>query len=511
MSYPKQLVRLDLRRGFLRDIPPHEVPLEFVDICRNVLFRDGIATRKSGSRNAYTDAIAVAAPTQMLHALNAERNDTNYWLLFEADGTAWSIESVNAVQIDNGLLQATVNPFQHSSGLLNGVPVYSNGVDEPVYWGVSNLLTLPDWTSTETCQFLAVFKFHLFALNISGPSGTFPNLVKWSSAAEPGTVPSSWTPAADNDAGSVELSDSPGPVLCAYPLRDSMIFYKRSSMYLAQFVGGNNVFSFRKVQSASGALTPQSVCDINGQHLVVTDGDIVLTDGTNRRTIGESRNKDWLFNQLDQNNFRNLFCTYSRARNEVLIGFPEAGNQFATLGLVYDIQADSFGVEELDSVVAAPVGFVNDDAASNTWASRTDTWAEATDVWGQSNLEAARDSIVHVKASSLSQQDTQDAVSLSATIGKRSMHFDQPERVKFVKRVHVMTGDNAGTLLVRVGGQMTPTGPTTWSNEVSITSPDQIVNCFAMGRYISVEVRSIGAEVWKVTGIDLEVEIRGYH
>lgn len=511
MSFPKRVFRVRPGRGFISDTPAHEAGPDFWTACSNVHFRDGFAERILGSRDAYSTALATAAPVQLLHAVNAEVSDTNYWILFEADGTAWAIEGSNATQVDASLLQATSNPFVHSSALLNGLPVYSNGSDEPVYWAGANLVTLPDWTATESCQFITVFKYHIFAMNISGPGGTFPNLVKWSAAAEPGTVPNSWTAAADNDAGDVELSDSPGQLVCAYPLRDSLIFYKRSSMYMAQFVGGNNVFSFRKIQSASGALAPKSVCDVNGQHLVVSDGDILLTDGTNRRSIGESRTKDWLFNQIDQDNYRNLFCRYNRARDEVLIGFPEAGSQFCTMALVYDLNRDSFGVESLDTIVDAPVGFINDDVASNTWADRTDTWAAAADQWGSSTIAAARDSIVHIDATTMEQQDTTDSVAEAASLGKHSMHFGEPERIKFIRKVHIRARANFGTLLVRIGGQMTPTGSTTWSNEVSVIAPDQVVNCEALGRYISVEIRTTGSDVWKLTGIDLEGELRGYY
>lgn len=512
MSFPKRVFPVAPRRGFISDTPAHEAGPDFYTLATNVHFRDGFAERILGNRLAYTTALATASPVQLLHALNAEVSDTNYWLLFEADGTAWAIEGTNASQIDNSLLQATTQPFEHSSALLNGLPVYSNGSDEPVYWAGGNLVTLPDWTATETCQFIAVFKFHIFAMNISGPAGTFPNLVKWSSAAEPGTVPNSWTPAATNDAGDVELADSPGAVLCAYPLRDTLVFYKRSSMYTAQFVGGNNVFSFRKVQSASGALTPRSVCDVNGQHFVVSDGDILLTDGTNRRSIGEARVKDWLFNQLDQDNYRNLFCTYNRGRDEVLIAFPTAGNQFCNLGLVYDMNRDSFGVRELAGLAAAPVGFVNDAVESNTWADRaSDTWDSAVDPWGSSTIAAARDSIVHVDATTLRQQDTGDAVAVGASLGKHSMHFGEPERIKYIRKVHIRARQDFGTLLVRVGGQMTPTGPIAWSQERAVTAPDQVVNVQAIGRYISVEVRSNSTEVWKITGLDLEGEMRGYY
>jgi hypothetical protein len=281
-------------------------------------------------------------------------------------------------------------------------------------------------------------------------------------------------------------------------------------MYQAKYVGGDNFFTFRKVQAASGALTRRSVCDVNGQHLVVTDGDIVLTDGANRRSIGESRTKDWLFNQLDQSNYANLFCKYNRSQGEVLIGFPSSGNEFCDTGLVYNVGQDSFGVRELDQVTHAAVGFVNDTTESNTWADRTETWAAAVGPWGGSTVAAARDSMVLIRTDEMHQQDVTDAVDVTAYLGKYSMPFNDAARVKFLRRIHVRAKANYGTLLVRAGSQMEPNDTIAWSDEVSITDPEQIVNCFAQGRYISVEIRSTGSEVWKVTGLDLEIEQRGY-
>lgn len=510
MSYPKETIKLRPTRGFISDIPAHEVGPDFYTQMTNITIRNGFAQRLPGSRSIYTTALATAAPGQLLHAVNCENAGTNYWLLFESDGTAWAIETTNATQIDNTLLAAVTSPESFSSALLNGVPVISNGTDEPVYWAGANLVTLPDWTATESCGFIAVFKFHVFALDISGPGGTFTSLLRWSSSAEPGTVPNSWTPDASNDAGDVELSDSPGGLLCAYPLRDSLMIYKRSSTYQCRYVGGNQVFNFRKVQSAHGALTRRSVCDVNGQHLVVSDGDIVLTDGTNRRSIGEARVKDYLFNQLDQTNYPHLFCTYNRAQDEVLIGIPSSGSTYADVGLIYNVKQDSFGVRDLADVVHGAVGFVNDTAEANAWQDRTETWADAVGTWGSSTVSSARDSLVTIEAATMRQQDVIDAETKTAYLGRYSMPFGQPERIKFIKRLHVRAKASYGTLFVRVGSQMEPNDAISWCNEVAITDPEQVVNCFAQGRYISVEVRSAGSDVWQLTGIDLEAEFRGY-
>lgn len=510
MSYPKQLAQLRPVRGFVSDTPAHEVSPEFWTHMENVVMRGGFAQRVPGSRSVYTTALGVAAPGQLLHAVNCEYSGANYWLLFEDDGTAWAIEGSNATQIDATLLQAITDPASFSSTLLNGVPIISNGSDEPVYWGGGNLATLTGWTATETCQFITAFKYHLFALDISGPGGTFRSLLRWSDAAAPGTIPASWTPGAANEAGDVELSDSPGELLCAYPLRDSLIIYKRSAMYQAKYVGGDNVFNFRTLQTSYGALARHGVCDVGGQHLVVTDGDIILTDGSNRRSIGEARVKNWMFNQLGQDTYQNLFCTFNRAQGEVLIGFASSGSEFCDTGLVYNVELDSFGVRELDQVTCAPVGIVNDTTESNTWGDRTETWADSTGPWGGSTVSSARDSMVLIHTDEMHQQDLNDAQTMDAHLGKYSMALGDVARIKFLKRIHVKTGANYGTLYIRAGSQMEPNDAITWSDEVTITDPEQIANCFAMGRYISIEIRGAGSDVWKVTGLDLELEMRGY-
>lgn len=512
MSYPKQLLRLQPQRGFIADTADHEAGPEFWTGCRNVQFRDGFATRLQGNREAYAPEVANIAPGEFYHAQNTDLTGLNWWLMMEINGDVHAIVAGTESKIDNGLLTPVLKPWEYSSSLINGIPLISNSRDEPVYWpGTGNLLVLPNWPAGDSCRFIAVLKFHVFALNISGPGGEFEHLVRWSAATEPGTVPSSWTPGADNDAGDVELADSPGPLICAYPLGDALYLYKRAATYQARFVGGNSVFAFRKVQSASGALTPRSVADLGGAHLIVADGDIILNDGTTRRSLGESRVKDWMFNQLDTDEFFQLFCTYNRAKDEVVIGFPSTGSEYADTALVYDISRDAFGVRDLNQVTHAPVGLVRDAVPANTWANRTETWSAATGVWARSLAVGATDSLMTLEAQDFIQEDVAEPVALNAIVSRTGLTFGEPERIKFVKRVHIRTRETYGELLVRVGGQMTPNGPIDWSSDVSVTADQQIVNVFAQGRYIGVEVRSSDNVTWKLTGVDIEAELRGYH
>jgi len=508
MSYPKRLLRLRPTRGVAADPSANEVAEDFYTAASNVHFRDGFAGRVLGSRAAYG-----ALPTAVLHLLNARIDTSNFWLVFGAD-EIHALETSNADDVTGSALTPVTQPWQWATGLLNGVPVATNGLDAPRYWAGdvgTPFATLPDWPAATLCKSIVPFAFHLVAFDIDGPSGHFQNQVKWSGVAEPGSVPSAWTPAADNEAGDAELSETPGPNLLGVPLRGSLAIYKRSSVYSMDYVGGNDIFAFRQVFSNSGALTRHAVADLSdGRHFVVGDGDIYITDLVSRHTVARDRMRDFVFNQLDQDNYENLFAVYHRAKNEVWVCFPEQGSQYCTLAVVYDVQHDSWGVRVLPNVTCAAIGIVNDTSPSEAWTDAAYTWEDAARLWNRPNYSLAVESLVTGAGTTATQHDTQDAVTMAASLSRYDLTFAEPERVKFVKRLHVRGKTGNGTLYVRVGARMTPTEAITWASEVTLVEAEQIVDVFAQGRYISVEIRSEDADVWTVTGIDLEAELRGY-
>jgi hypothetical protein len=508
VSYPKKLLRLRPTRGVAADLPANEVGEDFYTGASNVHFREGFAGRVLGSRAAYG-----TLPVDVLHMLNARIGTTNFWLFFGAD-EIHANETSNTTDVTGAALTSASAPWRWSSTLLNGVPCVTNGLDLPRYWAGdvgTPFADLPGWPASTSCRSIVAFQFHLVALDIDGPAGHFEAQLKWSDAAEPGTVPASWTPAADNEAGDAQLGDTPGPLMCAVPLRGSLLIYKRSGVYSMDYIGGDDVFAFRQVFSASGALTRHAVCDLSdGRHFVVGDGDIYITDGVSRLSVAQDRMRGFVFNQLDQDNYENLFVVYHRAKNEVWVCFPEQGSTYCTLAAVYDVAHDAFGVRVLPNVTCAAIGIVNDTSPSEAWQDQTYTWADALRLWNQPNYSLAVESLLTGYGTTAEQHDTQDAVELAASLSRYDLTFGEPERVKFLRRVHVRARTSFGTLYVRVGSRYTPSDSILWSAEVALVEPEQVVNTFAQGRYISVEVRSEDSNVWLVTGIELEAELRGY-
>lgn len=508
MSYPRQTLQLS-PSGIVSDIPAHEVGLDAYTTGQNVQFRNAIAQRVAGSRAVYG-----ALPSSVRHMLNARIGSTNFWLFWGASSVV-ARETSNSNDITGAALSSVPAPWYYASTIINGLPVFTNGLELPRWWGGAvgtPFADLPGWPAGTICRSIVAFRSFLFALDIHGPGGDFENQVKWSDQAAAGQVPATWTASSTNLAGSAYLSDTPGPCMCAVPMRGSLIVYKRAGTYAFDLVNDiNQVFSVRTLFTSSGALTRHSVVDINGRHLVVGDGDIFLTDGTTRLSVGQNRMKSYLFGQLDQTNYENLFAVYHRAKNEVWIAYPESGNTFCTKALVYDVANDRFGVRDLASVTCAAIGVVNDTAISEAYDVHPETFDSTSRFFNTENYSLAAESLVTGYSTTASMQDTGDAVTVAGLVGKYDITMGDPQRVKLVRRAHVRAQAGCGTLYVRVGGRMTPNGSITWSSEFTLTEPNQLAPLFAAGRYISVEVRSSGAEVWTIAGIDLEYELRGYH
>lgn len=511
MSYPKRQKRLRPRRGVNSDTPAWAVSDDAYTQADNIVFRLGMAERAPSVVAVY-DPPSVA-PYALL---NAQIDGTNFWV-YAGASSIYAVQTSVHTEITHASGQQTQTDIEKLSlGLLNGIPFFNNTLDEPMYWDgnvANDFLDLPGWTATETCSFMVPHRFHLFAFGIDGPSGAFPNQIKWSDAAAPGNVPASWTAAATNEAGDTVLADTPGVLITAANLRGSLMIYKNGSTHVADYVGGQEIYAFRTLFVQSGALCRHSVVDVNGQHLVVTDGDIVLTDGSNIRSIAQNRRKRFLFNQLDQDNYQNLFVVYHRSKNEVWICFPESGNEFATRAMIYDVANDAWGDRELPGIAFAAAGIINDTAADETWDADTDTWDSDTTLWNAENFSLATEELVLADAATPDFLEVgRGDESLTSTLAKYSIDFGEPERYKFVKRVHLQVEALPSVdFSVRVGTQRSSEDSITWGTAQTYNSDDSFVNVLAMGRLISIEISVTTTQPFKITGVDLEAELRGYH
>jgi hypothetical protein len=511
MSYPKQLVRLTPNGGFNFDTVASEVGGHWTT-GENVLVRNGFASRIAGRRIAYGSLSA-----NPLKSVNVQSGGVNYWVYVSEDAQHVVAGSTHSNVTLLGGLTTQAAAHKHSLSLLNGVVIHNNAANPPMFWPGSpsdEFEALPGWPTGAVAQKIIAHRFHLFALGMEDGSGAFPMKFLWSHAAEPGAVPSTWSPAADNEAGDSQLSDTRGPVLDGVKLRESLLLYKPTSVYLVDYIAGragSEIFSVRPLFSTFGALNSQSQVDIGGRHFVVSQNDVILHDGSQYESIAHRIVRRFLFNNLNQDALDSLFVVANPRHNEVWVCFPETNSPIANKALAWNWQSGAWSAPfDIPLAHHGALGIINDDAPSKIWDDQNYTWDSAAFTWNQQGFRLIEDSLLLTGEDALHLMDSEDALSVSASFGKHQMHFGESDRVKFIRQIHVRAPVGFGTLNVRLGSQMSISDPVTWSPTITLTEPEQIAKVSVQGRFISLEISSNGVARWTIPGVDMEIELRGY-
>ena len=130
------------------------------------------------------------------------------------------------------------------------------------------------------------------ALNLTEGGTNLPNKVRWGDTAEDFNFPSTWTAAATNDAGAVTIGDEADEIIDGLALKESFIIYKGNSTWIANYIGGNLVFSFKKLFNDTGILTRNCVQEFEGKHFVVTQGDVIVHNGVSKQSVATNAVKN---------------------------------------------------------------------------------------------------------------------------------------------------------------------------------------------------------------------------
>lgn len=493
--------------GHVLDIDPSELSPQVLSLARNVNMRKGFPSRIRGRRVAYT-----GVPMSPLHMLNFNLNSFNWWLLFGAS-QIYAAETNNAYDVSIAGQSATSNPYQWSSTLLNGIPVFTNGLNTPRYWtgdSADDALELPNWPANTTCKFIVAFRFHIFALDIDGPDGAFNNLIMWSDATEPGAVPQSWTPAADNEAGSAFCADTQGACIAGSPLGTQLMIYKPGSIYAVEYAGQppDNIFTVRPVNRSAGLIAPHALKTIGTAQAAVGNDDVIMTDGVNARSIADSRIKRALANSIDETNARNVFTVYDHNARELWVCVPETGNQFATIAHIWDERRDNWVTRDLVAAKYAAVGYVNDDVQSQVWDDDTGTWDSDFSTWNEAQ-QGGKQNVLLSDSNGLYVEDVPDVTAVDATIQRLDLAFDDPEQIKVTSRVYI-EGSGAGlsSLWFRLGARNSTDAGIAWGPYVQRQSGGREYE--TAGKFISIEINNDNdTQEWTVNKITIEAEYDG--
>lgn len=266
-----------------------------------------------------------------------------------------------------------------TGGVISGILVLNNGVNDPQYWSQANastrLANLPNWPADTKAQVIRSFKNFLIALDVTTGGTNFPYLVKWSHSASAGAVPSSWDhtdPAFD--AGQFDLGETKDFLVDCLPIGpDLNIIYKEQTTWGMQFIGHPYIFKFFNIFGNQGMFAPQCAVEfMSGQHAVLTRGDFIVHNGQTFRSVIDGRNRKNLFNAIDPTNWQRVFVAHNAKFSEVWICFPTIGSDFCDEALIWNYREDTWTRRELPQITDIKAGIINP-GVNDTWDSGPNT------------------------------------------------------------------------------------------------------------------------------------------
>jgi len=412
------------------------------------------------------------------------------------------------------------NAGEMTSGVLNGIPVFNAPNMPPWYLDMSGgtdiVKPLPNWLAGSAANVLAPFNQHLFAGSVLGASLDYERLA-WSDVAGPGTVPATWTPTATNQAGDLNLGVGIGPVMAMRGLGPQLMVYRASGCWAVQYVGRPYIYTARKVSSDVGAATRNSVADVMGQHVVLSPGDMIITDGTNARSIGEGRVKSTLFGQISDDGLTRCHVYAVPGANEVVFALAIGRDDACNLAYVWNTVRDKWSVRELPLTTAADIGLVPINAPILRWDADAGSWDTDFDPWDAPPAGGFKPEVISASPNNsqlytLDKGNTRfDGSNIAASLERTGIALDDSPGVKHVFGLYpAIDGTPGDVVSVQIGTQMAPDAPVTWLTAEPYTiGTSRRVDKLAQGKYFGVRFSATNVGRWSVGGFAFEYAERG--
>jgi hypothetical protein len=397
------------------------------------------------------------------------------------------------------------------------------------------------WPANYIADWIAPFGKYLVAGNITKAGVNYPQLVKWSHPADPGSLPLKWDPTNPaNDAGEYPLTDSAGSLVFGLGLGRQFMLYKEDCIVKMRWIGGNNIFDFNdKVSEVQGLLAANCACNFGKKltsHFCIGQDDVFIHNGQTVESVIEGRLRRWLFNNIDVNNYARCFVVPNYANSEVWLCFPEQGAEQPTLALIWNWTDNSMGVRELlrtttgsaSRTTAAlkgtpciAVGTISDTSVE-PW-SDPGTWDSDTTIWDSrvfspvvsrtlmADRSAAKlvyrlDSSNQFDGTDFEMSLQREGLAITGRDRQGNWRVDT-ESEKLVQGLWPrVTGELGTVIYFSVGVQDRSEDEISWSTEVSYTlGTDEHCDFYESGKIFSVKMRAPQGKTVVLLGYELDV------
>lgn len=515
--------------GLVRDLKPHELPLNAWSAMQNMRARGRFMESFLGQEQVL--GTPSVAPYTVLYTPDGS---TNLWVyaglsaIYGTDGTTHTnlsrtTPAYGATAEDNW-----------TGGLLGDVAILNNGIDVPQFWlpkGAmdTDFADLTNWPASTTCKAMRSFKQYLIALDVTKSNVRYPHMIKWSHPADPRTVPASWNEAdPTKDAGEYTLADTPGFVLDCLPLRDINVVYKEDSVWGMQWVGGIWIFRFYKIFDFGLRVRRALTTIPKGRHFFWTGDDLVVHDGQNDSSVLTNRDRTWLNNNTNLQYQNRFFCTTNWKYNEAwfcfVFGNPAGGYEFPNLAAVFNYEENTLTFRDLPSVSYIAECPIVTSASGDTWAGDSAAWSTDQTPWGDRSFSGAFKKLLlvspsNVKLYAADRGTTWAGTTFSSSLERTGMGIPlkagaPPDltQTKILKEVWPrITGPSGSVVNIYITAQRYVDEPVVWTGPFPfVIGQQRKINPLRSGKMFGIRYEVPNGDfTWQLHGHEFNIEPGG--
>lgn len=171
----------------------------------------------------------------------------------------------------------------------------------------------------------------------------------------------SWAPSVSTQAGSDTLTATSGPITAGKRFGNSLIVYKKNSMFIGTYDGPPNVWVFTLIPGNAGALSNEVVVNIgtaeNPKHIFMGEDDFYVYDGSRPIRIGTNRVSQLVFGSLFHSRSYACCALHDKKNSLVYFYYPSTDSVLPDKGVVYNYRTDKWGAD--DQTIEAALEFVS--------------------------------------------------------------------------------------------------------------------------------------------------------
>lgn len=498
--------------GLISDQPARSLPINAITNLTNMQTNDGKIEKILGYTSVY--GTPTVAPYHIKHSVAVDGDP--FFIYCSLTDVYTYYENIHTKITRTLSAYAATTNNSWTSAILGGITIVNDGTNLPQYsTGTTvQLQNLTNWPTTWSCASIRSFREFLVALDMTETGTNYPQKLRWSHPADPGSLPSSWDETdTTKDAGTKPFSETPGYLVDCLPMGNMNIVYKSDSAYAMQYIGGQFVFSFNKIFDI-GLVGRNAVCEVEGKHVFMSAEDIYIHSGGIPQTLLHKRMRDELFASIDQAYRSRIQLISDKNKQQVWILLPTNGTGWLSTAWIWNWRDNQWGKRNIPNLTCISAGGEAD--SGQVWDSDSGTWDSDNAVWNSSLSASAQvlwGSALDTKLYQANYLYQADGTNYTTEVERTGIDFGDANSIKLVRKLRPhFNGMTAGTnVTISVGSQEYPDGAVTWKDMTYTIGSSNEVWPLVRGRYLAWKASMSANDAMELESLELDVVKNGIY